>query len=277
MPDTTDILKLRILLCFLQAEDNGCTVTGLSKTLGEEKYTISRIMTSLEKELLIDKSDTRHPKLTEKGVKEAERYSERISTTISHLMYEGVDMENARNDAFYWALYCSDETMGIVRATAEQYKVKYQLRNQKRFSGNMLCKMLKDGSYSFPFMIYRENIKNGSNLSMGNEGFEQPCVLNIKNGIGTVNLRAIDVTAKSASSGDLMSGKIKSMKYLCNGEYENAEINGDILHFPASVMNFVNIGSGADQILHGSICVKMQCSVGDLHMPESVAIFTILI
>lgn len=180
MPQTTDILKLRILLCFLQAGDNGCTVTGLSKTLCEEKYTISRILTTLEKELLIDKSDTRHPKLTEKGVMEAERYSERISTTISHLIYEGVDIENARRDAFYWTLYCSDKTMDIVRATAEQYKVKYQLCDRKSFDGDTLCKMLKDGSYSFPFMVYRENIKNGNNLSMGNNGFEQPCVLNVK-------------------------------------------------------------------------------------------------
>lgn len=277
MPNSPEILRLRVLLCFLQAGDNGCTVTGLAKTLGEEKYTVSRIITTLGKEQLIDKTDARHPRLTEKGIREAERYSERISTTISHLMYEGVDIENARSDAFYWTLYCSEKTMDIVRATAEQYKVKYQLRDRKSFNGDTLCKMLKDGSYSFPFMVYRENIKNGTNLSMGNNGFEQPCVLNVKDGTGTINLRAIDMNEKSALNGKLMSGKINSLKYLCNGEYANAEINGDILQFPASVLNFVNIGSGIDQILHGSVCVKMQCSVGTLHMPESVAIFTILI
>lgn len=277
MPNSMEILRLRILLCFLQAEDNICTVTGLAKTLGEEKYTISRIISTLEKEQLVDKSDIRHPKLTEKGKEKAYVYSERISTTISHLMYEGVDIENARSDAFYWALYCSDKTMDIVRATAEQYKVKYQLREQKSFNGNTLCKMLKDGSYSFPFMIYRKNIKDGTNLSMANRGFEQPCVLNVKDGMGMINLRAIYMNEKSALNGEMLSGKINSLKYLCNGEYATAEINGDILQFPASVLNFSNIGSGADQILHGSVCVKMQCSVGTLHMPESVAIFTILI
>lgn len=167
--------------------------------------------------------------------------------------------------------------MDIVRATAEQYKVKFQLRDRKNFSGDTLCKMLKDGSYRFPFMVYRENIKNGTNLSMGNNGFEQPCVLNVKGTTGTVNLRAIDMQEKSALNGNLMRGKINILKYLCNGEYANAEINGDILQLPASVFNFVNIGSGADQILHGSVCVKIQCSVGTLHMPESTAIFTILI
>lgn len=277
MPNTNDILKLRILLCFLNSEDYSCNVTGLSKTLGEEKYTISRIITVLEKEQLVDKSNPRHPKLTASGIEKASYYYERINTTINHLMYEGVDMENARNDAFYWALYCSDKTMDIVRATAQQYKVKYQLRNKSKFSGDVLCKMLSNGSYSFPFMIYRESIKDGSNISMGNLGFEQPCVLNVKDGIGTVNLRAVDVTTKSPFTGEYVKGKIKSMKYNCNGDYENAEMNGDILQFPASVLNFVNIGFGVDQILHGSICVKIQCSTGAIYMPESMAIFTILI
>ena len=39
----------------------------------------------------------------------------------------------------------------------------------------------------------------------------------------------------------------------------------------------LNIGSGVGQILHGSVCLRMQCSVGTKHMPESTAIFTILI
>ena len=38
-----------------------------------------------------------------------------------------------------------------------------------------------------------------------------------------------------------------------------------------------NRGSGTDQILHGSVCLKMKCSVGFMHMPESTAIFTVLI
>ena len=38
-----------------------------------------------------------------------------------------------------------------------------------------------------------------------------------------------------------------------------------------------NRGSGVDQILHGSVCLKMKCSVGLMHMPESTAIFTVLI
>ena len=60
--------------------------------------------------------------------------------------------------------------------------MKYELRGQKQFSGAALCKKLKDGCYSLPFLIFREHIKNGSNLSMANEGFEHPCSLYVKDG-----------------------------------------------------------------------------------------------
>ena len=45
----------------------------------------------------------------------------------------------------------------------------------------------------------------------------------------------------------------------------------------AGSLYFLNIGSGMGQILHGSVCLRMQCSVGTNHMPESTAIFTIMI
>lgn len=273
----TDILKLRILLCFLQAEPDGCSVTGLAKTLNEEKYTISRMLASMEKEGLVDRSDNRRPLLTEKGREDAKRYSERISITLNHLLYEGVDMENARRDAFYWALHCSDKTMEAIRETEERYRVKYELREQKHFGGNVLCRRMRDGSYSLPFLIYREQVKDGNNISMANEGFEHPCTLVIRNGEGFIQMRAVSVSANSGLTGKRMSGRVKSVRYFDNGIFSAAEQNGDIFLFPASALNFVNIGSGSGQILHGSVCLKMACSVGLVHMPESTAIFTMLI
>ena len=48
-------------------------------------------------------------------------------------MYEGVDMESARRDAFHWALYNTAKTMDVVRATEERYRVKYGLRGKRHF------------------------------------------------------------------------------------------------------------------------------------------------
>ena len=254
-----------------------CTVTAIARTLGEEKYSVSRAIASLEKEECVSREDVRNPRLTEKGRLMAEQYSERLEITLNHLLYEGVDMESAKKDAFVWALYCTDSTMEAVRATEERYRVKYELRNQKRFNGGTLCKKLKDGCYSFPFLIFREHIKNGSNLSMANEGFEHPCSLYVKNGIGTVQLRAVPISAKSPHSGMRMSGRVKSIRYFDAGRYISAESNGQIFSFPAEVLQFVNVGADAGQILHGSVCLQMEASVGPIHMPDSTAIFSMLI
>lgn len=277
MEDNAKIRNLRVLLCFLQSDPEDCTVTGISRTLHEEKYAVSRAMAALEKDGLIDREDARTPILTEKGYRAAVRYAQRLDITLNHLLYEGVDMDSAKQDAFVWALYCTDSTMDAVRATEERYRVKYELRDQKQFSGAALCRRLKDGSYTFPFLIFREHIKNGSNLSMANEGFSHPCTLAVKNGVGTVQLRAVSISAKSQLSGALMSGKVKSVRYFDSGRYISAESNGQIFSFPAAVLQFVNVGSGTGQILHGSVCLQMECSVGPIHMPESAAIFTILI
>ncbi len=277
MPDTPEILRLRVLLCFLRENEKDCTVMEIARTLGEEHYTVSRAISALEKEGLISRKQPRRPQLTEAGRMQAQRYAERISTTMNHLLYEGVNVESAKNDAFYWALYNTDDTMEIIRSAEEKCRVKYELRDQKQFGGALLCKKLKDGEYRFPFIIYRENAKCGSNISMANEGFEHPCILSIKNGVGTLQLKALEITANSAATGKAMRGRIKNMKYFDNGNYINADENGNILSIPASVLSFKNVGEGMGQILHGLVCLRMKCTVGVLHMPESTAIFTILI
>ena len=57
--EVASVLQLRVLLSFLKEDHETCTVTGISKTLGEEKYTVSRVVAALEKEGLIDRSDSR--------------------------------------------------------------------------------------------------------------------------------------------------------------------------------------------------------------------------
>lgn len=135
MKDNAEILKLRVLLCFLKLTPADCSVTGIARTLGREKYAISRAVSALEAEGLVDRADIRRPRLTEKGYAEASRYAERFEIALNHLLYEGVDMESARQDAFVWTLYCTDGTMETVRATEKRYRVKYELRGQRQFSG----------------------------------------------------------------------------------------------------------------------------------------------
>lgn len=277
MPDLPELLRLRVLLCFLREDEKDCTVTEIARILGEEHYTVSRAVAAMEREGLISREAPRRPRLTEAGRAQAEKYAERIDITMSHLLYEGVDVENARQDAYCWALYNAEDTMEVIRNAEEKCRVKYELRGQKQFGGAVLCKRLKDGEYRFPFIIYREKARNGSNISMANKGFEHPCILSVKDGIGILRIKAVDMTANSATTGKAMHGHVDKLKYLDNGRYVSAERSGNVLSIPASALSFQNIGEGIGQILHGTVCLRMQCSAGIMHMPESVAIFTVLI
>ena len=277
MPDSPEILRLRVLLCFLRGDERDRTVMEIARTLRAEHYSVSRVIAALAKDGLVSKEHPRKPSLTEKGRMLAQRYAERIDITTNHLLYEGVGAESAAKDAYYWALYNTDDTMEVIRSAEEKYRVKYELRDKKQFNGDTLCRRLKDGEYLFPFIIYRESAKNGGNISMANDGFEHPCVLSIRDGVGTLSIRAVDVTANSAATGKSMRGRVDSLKYFDSGSYISADRSGNVLSLPASVLKFKNIGTGIGQILHGQVCMRMRCSAGVIHMPESTAIFTILI
>ena len=173
-------------------------------------------------------------------------------------------------------MYCSDETFEVIRSMEEQYRMKHLLRTYERFDGTILCNGLRDGQYLLPFIIYRETVKNGSNISMSNEGFIHPCTLSVTDGRGMILLKAQRVEKYSAMTGRKMSGKIKCLKYFDGSKFCEAQRNGDLISFQASVLEFVNIGSDSGRIFHGSVCLKMTCSVGIMHMPESTAIFTLL-
>ena len=139
------------------------------------------------------------------------------------------------------------------------------------------AQQLEDGSYHFPFIIYREQMKNHSNISMANQGFEHPCELMVKDHQGLVYLTVKTVSAQSAFSGKQMEGRIQKLQYLCDGEFRDGGMEGRYIYFPATALQFISMGKGRDTLLHGSVCLKMQCSVGEMHMPESTAVFTVFI
>lgn len=52
---------------------------------------------------------------------------------------------------------------------------------------------------------------------------------------------------------------------------------GDEILIPVNMIQFVNSGTGIGQFMNGTVNMKMQCSVGNVHMPESVALFSMTI
>lgn len=277
MPESLEILKMRVLICFFNENARICTVTGLATMFGEGKQKMHRIFATLEKEGLLNRSNTRSPVLTELGREKAHYYENRINIVLNHLLYEGLDMDNAEHDAYAWALFSSDKGMEIIKSSEQRYRAKYELRKREQFDGTELCKHLHDGEYRLPFLIYKEHMTDGNNLSMSNSGFEHPCILTVTNGEGTIQLRPKEIWARSQMTGQEMIGRVRMLMYWDGMTFKNAETVNGMLTFPASTLSFLNIGSGMEQILHGSVCLKMQCSVGTNHMPEATAIFAAML
>ena len=167
--------------------------------------------------------------------------------------------------------------MDVIRSSEARYRMKYELRNNKSFNGLKLCEVLEDGMYSFNFVIYRQHIRNGNNLSMANEGFEHPCTLVVKNGTGKIRLRAVTITGKSPVNRKKVTGKVESLSYLYNGEFIPADTSNDIITIPAEAVHFVNIGEKISQVIHGSVCIKIKCNLDSSLMPESVALLNMII
>ena len=277
MPESLEILKMRVLICFLNENARICTVTGLATMFGEGKQKMHRIFATLEKEGLLNRSNPRSPVLTELGREKAHYYENRINIVLNHLLYEGLDMDNAEHDAYAWALFSSDKGMEIIKSSEQRYRAKYELRKREQFNGTELCKHLHDGEYRLPFLIYKEHMTDGNNLSMSNSGFKHPCILTVTNGEGTIQLRPKEIWARSQMTGQEMIGRVRMLMYWDGMTFKNAETVNGMLTFPASTLSFLNIGSGMEQILHGSVCLKMQCSVGTNHMPEATAIFAAML
>lgn len=277
MAENNKILRLRVLLCFWNDEQKTNTVTKIAKTLGKEKYTITRILDMLEREGLIDRSNNRKPKLTETGIQETGKYVRRIEVASNHLMYEGVEPEYAVVDSMYWALYNSDQTMRVIEATEERYRIKNEMQDKSRFTGAALCSQMKDGSYQFPFLIYKEVAKDGNHISMLDGGFLHPCTLIVKDGEGTIMLQRTTITKKIPHSNKEVSMKINRISYYDGGELLDAEVRGNLFLFPASVLQFVNVGQGIGRIFHGSVRLSFEGTSQRSDMKELAAIFTILI
>lgn len=275
---TKEELRFKILMCFLNFSEENRKIGKMAQALNLEKYEMSRCVAQLEKEGLTDRSNTRSPVLTPKGRRLAEKYARRMELAQNHLMYEGVPRDEARHDALMLTLHCGDRTFENIQLIEETLRMKDIFADKKTFSGADFCEKIKDGSYTFPFIIYREKVKNGNNISMANNGFAHPCEAVIGEGGGVVLIKAVDMEENSGSNGVQMKGRVKHLKYFDGRKFIEAAVSGDFIQIPLKHFNFVNIGSDTmTRILHGSICLKMRCTVGEAHMPESTAIFTLFI
>ena len=283
--------QIQLLLYYLTAEPSKRTVTDSARSLNVSKWVVTRTLDTLEKLNIVERLENRKTVLTVPGVKLAEKSvltaaGKRTAQELLHqrkileqyMQYQDIPPAQIKENALRaLAARFSDEFMDRLAEQESRMHIKEIFAGRRDFHGGDICNYLSDGSYYFPFIIYREQIKNHNNLSMANRGFENPCEVIVKDHEGLVYLAAKTVSAQSMSSKNKMEGRIQKLQYLYDGEFRDGGIDGRYVFFPVTALRFISMGKGRDTLLHGSVCLKMQCSVGDMHMPESTAVFTMFI
>ena len=278
MSEELNRFQIQLLLYFLEAEPKKRTVTDAARHFDKTKVSVTRTLDSLEKLGMVERTQARKTVLSRYGTKLAQKLQQQYQIAERYMQYLDLTPLQAKNNALSTLLAgFSDEYLNRIQEQEERMYIKEIFSGRQNFDGQELCDHLKDGIYFLPFVIYREHIKNGNNISMGNRGFEHPCELIVKDHIGTIYLTIKTVSAPSALTGKMMEGRIKSLSYQSEDQMIPAEQEGRYFHFPAKALRFITMGNGRDIVLHGSVCMQMQCSVGIVHMPESLAIFTMFI
>lgn len=225
--------QIQLLLYFLEAEPKKRTVTDAARYFGKTKVSVTRTLDSLEKLGIVERTQARKTVLSHYGTKLAQKFQQQYQIAERYMQYLDLTPLQAKNNALSALLAgFSEEYLNRMQEQEERMYIKEVFAGRQNFSGQELCDYLKDGSYFFPFVIYREHIKNGNNISMGNRGFEHPCELIVKDHIGTIYLTIRTVSAPSALTGQLMEGRIKSLSYQLNGKLTNAEQEGRYFCFP---------------------------------------------
>ena len=120
------------------------------------------------------------------------------------------------------------------------------------------------------FRLYRMNKKPGQGRdSMAMRGFEEIAEILQENGKSYLELKLKEMTAHSRANGEMMEGKLKTLKYEHNEVLEEAKIENNLVKIPMEACK-IHRWTGIGTI--GMVPVAVTCSVGQVHMPESTAL-----
>lgn len=193
--------QIQLLLYYLTAEPSKRTVTDSARSLNVSKWVVTRTLDTLEKLNIVERLENRKTVLTVPGVKLAEKYQKQRKVLEKYMQYQDIPPAQIKENALRaLAARFSDEFMDRLAEQESRMHIKEIFAGRRDFHGGDICNYLSDGSYYFPFIIYREQIKNHNNLSMANRGFENPCEVIVKDHEGLVYLAAKTVSAQSMSS-----------------------------------------------------------------------------
>ena len=156
----------------------------------------------------------------------------------------------------------------MINAHAEKKSV-YK-RKENELDQEIQNNLQKCERHPVVFRLYRMNKKPGqSRDSMAMRGFEETAEIVQDKGESYLELKVKDMSAHSRVSGETMVGKLKTLKYEHDEVLETADIVNNIVRIPmeaCKIHKWTGIGT------MGVVPVTVTCSVGLVHMPESIAL-----
>jgi len=275
MPEIKIETKVSILACLASQKEFGSNVTQLAERCNVSKATASRAVAWCEERGLAErvqaKGGRQRIRLNAQGMRLAAEYEQKHELSMAWMLTHGVVREIAEIDALVMSRL-SEETTNVFRQSVVRRLLQQKLEGLDSFGGTVFCAPLPDESYPVPFAFHRSFGEYSAAPSMANGGFEAPAELVVAKGVGRIVLKAKPLEHTSALGPFSVRGILDALRYFDGGGFVDADKESDLFAFPAAVLAFSHV-NGA-QVFQGSALLRMSCSVGESHMPESDAVFT---
>ncbi len=253
----------KYLLALYRLQITGVSQVEVAHELGVTEASTSKTIRELITLGLVERKKSCGISLTVEGNLLAERLDDRYTTIMRYLM-DGLDMDEdrAEQEALDITMQMSPEFSASFLRKIEQNTVRYPINYKDNCQ---LSKVLKDGVYEVPFQLLR--LKE-DRISMGDKGFLHPAVLELKDGVATVQLKLTELSCRSVV-GRMLTGKLTQLRYYTESGYQEAQITEDLCNITLEQMELQLDTHGNPR--GGCLPVKVRTSVGVGAMPESNA------
>jgi len=261
--------QLKYILIISALQDSYATLTGIAENLNVKKPSACRMIYQLKDMGVLKTDESNRFKrvfLTEFG--------NSIAAMLEHqqyMMYRlltqqlGTDSETAQRQVEKLLGKLEPEVVSLLEVKfnglCEEDGFREEIYDAKQWESP------GDGSYFIPFTILKAD---SDMISMGNKGFEHPCILVFNNEKQEVVLKSRDIFYKSIL-GKCLYGKLSSMKFKNRktDTYQSVECTHSVYRLPLSEMKCKYDSQG--KIITGVIRIMARATVGVFHMAEAEA------
>lgn len=266
-------VQMQYLMSWIQEEGKKRSFYHLALLHGVAKSTVQRTMNVL----VVRGYLTEEYELTEEGRRYMGWYIPRHQSLVNWLSLHEIELSMAQSTAHAWLADTEDPVIDMLLKNCLICSI------CKKVASGSRERILKDVDLSeyIPAGVYEvraDFFKDGGNIqdrehSMADEAFEKPSRLVISEEDSYVELKRIKVVHLSYKGTNLVSGKLKSMDYVVNGEKEKARIDGEVVRIPVRHIQWYC--SSNELELWGQLRIFVTCTAGICHMPKRPALLRV--